>query len=81
MFEASYVDLEVVERQSVLITVHGTDPHSIPYLLMGHTDVVPVDHHKWTRPPFVAENEGGKIYGRGTIDCKVTVIVSFQKTL
>ena len=65
-----------MEKQSILIAVRGTDISSTPYLLLGHTDVVPVDSEKWTKPPFLAEEENGKIYGRGTIDCKVTVIVS-----
>lgn len=40
-------------------------------LFMSHTDVVPVeDVSKWTHEPFGAEMAGGRIYGRGTTDCK-----------
>ena len=39
-------------------------------ILSGHSDVVPVDGQAWTRSPFVLEEEGGKIYGRGACDMK-----------
>ena len=42
-------------------------------LLMSHSDVVPVDERQWTMPPFGAEIKGGKIYGRGSDDCKSLV--------
>jgi acetylornithine deacetylase len=40
-------------------------------LLNGHVDVVseaPVE--RWTRPPFGAEVDGGRLYGRGACDMK-----------
>ncbi len=40
----------------------------------GHTDVVPAgDETLWTHPPFAAEIDGGKIYGRGATDMKGSV--------
>ena len=37
----------------------------------GHTDVVPPgDEALWTHPPFAAEIEGGRLYGRGAVDMK-----------
>ncbi|MDF1514828.1 MAG: M20/M25/M40 family metallo-hydrolase [Anaerolineae bacterium] len=39
-------------------------------LTMNHTDVVPVDESRWSVPPFAAEVRDGKVYGRGTSDCK-----------
>jgi succinyl-diaminopimelate desuccinylase len=38
-------------------------------LLNGHMDTVPIGTG-WTRDPFGAEVENGKMYGRGTIDMK-----------
>ncbi|ESR23923.1 Acetylornithine deacetylase [Lutibaculum baratangense AMV1] len=38
-------------------------------VLSGHTDVVPADG-EWTGDPFVAHEEGGRIYGRGACDMK-----------
>lgn len=42
-------------------------------MTMSHTDVVPVDESRWSVPPFAAEIREGKIYGRGTSDCKSLV--------
>ena len=40
-------------------------------MFMSHTDVVPVeDEQKWTFPPFSATVSDGRVYGRGTSDCK-----------
>ena len=40
-------------------------------MFMSHTDVVPVeDEAKWTVPPFGATIADGRIYGRGSNDCK-----------
>lgn len=52
-----------------------------PLLLMGHTDVVPVDAAKWTHPPFAATRDGGYIYGRGTLDDKPSVAAALMTML
>jgi len=39
-------------------------------VLSGHTDVVPVDGQDWASDPFVLEERGGRLYGRGTCDMK-----------
>jgi acetylornithine deacetylase len=38
-------------------------------ILLGHADVVS-EGKGWTRKPFGAERDGGKVYGRGTSDMK-----------
>ncbi len=55
-------------RQSVLYRVPGSEPGAPSLMLMGHTDVVPVNESGWSKDPFGAEIDDGFVWGRGAID-------------
>jgi acetylornithine deacetylase/succinyl-diaminopimelate desuccinylase-like protein len=57
------------DRPNVVSRLKGNG-RKRPLLIMGHTDVVPVDPAKWKFPPFSATRDGGYVYSRGTLDDK-----------
>lgn len=78
---------EVVRRDSVLYTWEGTDPSLPPVVIMAHIDVVPVEagtEGDWVQPPFSGaiapcdgDTPGDCVWGRGTMDMKVTLVTMF----
>ena len=66
------LDLERYEplpgRESLVARIEGSDPTAPTLLLMGHTDVVPVNPDGWQRDPFGGELVDGEVWGRGAVD-------------
>ena len=60
-----------------------SDGKNDPAVLMAHFDVVPVEPENWERDPFGAEIIDGVMWGRGTLDTKVTFngVLSAAETL
>ena len=55
-----------------LVSKIGTGPQKV--ILSGHLDVVPAGNQSlWRYPPFSAEIEDGKLYGRGACDMKAGI--------
>jgi len=68
-------------QYSLLYKWTGSDNSLKPILLMSHLDVVPVDDgtlSNWEAPPFSGEIKNGIIYGRGTMDDKVSVLAILE---
>ena len=70
--EGPGIDLERYEpvpgRTSLVGRIEGSDPTAPTLLLMGHTDVVPVNPDGWSRDPFGGELVDGEVWGRGAVD-------------
>ncbi|CAH1433465.1 unnamed protein product [Lactuca virosa] len=62
----------VKNKPLILLKWTGKNPDLPSILLNSHTDVVPVEPHKWSHPPFDAaiDHENGNIYARGSQDMK-----------
>jgi carboxypeptidase PM20D1 len=74
---------EVVAGHSLLFTWPGADPNAPALLLAAHQDVVPIEGSsasRWTHPPFEGTVANGFVWGRGTIDDKMSVIAILEAT-
>ncbi len=60
-----------LEDRALLYRWEGKSEGNVS-VMMAHYDVVPVNADAWEKPPFEAVLEDGVIWGRGTLDTKVT---------
>ena len=68
-------------RENLVARIEGSDPTAPTLLLMGHTDVVPVNDDGWQRDPFGGELVDGEVWGRGAVDMlnlTATMAVAFR---
>jgi acetylornithine deacetylase/succinyl-diaminopimelate desuccinylase-like protein len=69
-------------RASLLARIEGSDPTAPTLMLMGHTDVVPVNPDGWSRDPFSGDIVDGMVWGRGAVDMlnlTATQAVAFRR--
>lgn len=70
--EGTGLDVERFEpspgRTSLVARIEGSDADAPTLLLMGHTDVVPVNADGWRHDPFGGELIDGEVWGRGAVD-------------
>jgi succinyl-diaminopimelate desuccinylase len=75
------VDAELVrepyeDRPQVAARVGDGEPTVV---LNGHVDVVPAgNREEWSHPPYGAEIEDGRLYGRGSVDMKSGVAIAMK---
>lgn len=60
-------------EKSILLRWKGKSSEA-PVVLMSHFDVVPVEEEKWQHPPFCGQVWDGALWGRGTLDTKITLL-------
>ncbi|KAF7195298.1 Carboxypeptidase S [Pseudocercospora fuligena] len=73
----SQLKVEKVNTHGLVYTWTGSDEKRKPIVLMAHQDTVPVDRDtidSWTHPPWSGYYDGEKIWGRGSSDCKNSLI-------
>lgn len=70
------------KSKAICLKWEGSDPSLKPILFMAHQDVVPAIHEKakWKFAPFGGQISEGKIYGRGALDNKSSLIGLFEAT-
>lgn len=70
--EGTSLDIETYEAQpgrtNLVARIEGRNPDAPTLLLMGHTDVVPVNPDGWDHDPFGGELIDGEVWGRGAVD-------------
>jgi carboxypeptidase PM20D1 len=79
LYPAAHAKLtrERVAGYSLLYRWQGVS-HDAPYVLMAHYDVVPASAEGWLEAPFGGVVKDGVIWGRGSLDTKVTVAGIFE---
>ena len=74
--DAKLIDEPYEDRPQVVARVGEGDPTVV---LNGHIDVVPAGNdEEWSHPPYGAEIENGRLYGRGSVDMKTGVAVAMR---
>ncbi len=73
--DAEGISSEIIEgvptRGNLVARLPGAEDGRAGLMFMSHTDVVPIgDESKWLHPPFSGTLDNGRIYGRGSSDCK-----------
>ena len=72
---------ELVNKHALLFTWLGSDPTLEPVAFTAHQDVVPAEdgeNSTWSYPPFGGQLAEGAVWGRGTLDCKGTLIALLE---
>ena len=85
VWDAAGVSTEIIptpqpDNVHLIARIKGTTS-AAPVLILGHSDVVPVEKDKWRTDPFVGTVKNGQIFGRGALDMKGTDAASVSALL
>ena len=70
-FQVEIVPTPAPGKSHLIARLPATAPNGEgPLLLAGHADVVGVERPLWTKDPFAATIEDGRLFGRGAMDFK-----------
>jgi carboxypeptidase PM20D1 len=77
----SHLERETINEYSLLYKWKGQESEKKPIIMTAHMDVVPIEDgttENWRYPPFSGAIEEGYVWGRGTLDTKITMIACLQ---
>lgn len=66
---AEIIDTPQPDNVHLIARIPGTTS-AAPLLMLGHSDVVPVERENWSVDPFSGVVKDGQVYGRGALDMK-----------
>lgn len=78
---ATFSEVEPEPGRTSLIatlTANRGDGSRPTLIVNGHLDVVPVEASGWSRDPFAADVEDGRMWGRGTADMKGGIAAAIE---
>lgn len=73
--------LERINTHGLVYTWQGKNQSLGPILFLGHQDVVPVPpetKNLWIHPPLSGDFDGTYVWGRGSTDCKSSLIAMME---
>jgi len=71
------LEFRKINDYALLYFWKGSEQSLKPYLLAAHFDVVPAEdssHNEWAHSPFAGHIDGGFVWGRGTLDIKMSLV-------
>ena len=72
------MEVKLINDFALIYRWPGTSSEAKPILLTAHYDVVAASDEDWEHPPFSGHDDGDKIWGRGTLDDKSSLVAIME---